>query len=524
MFLTVDPLRSPVNRTKGEFMKRFHFLLIALISVLLLLPVTAIPIFAESPVWDGKVAEEFGGGTGTAEDPFLIQTPQQLAFLSRSVSIGTSTYEFSFFKLTSDIVLNDTSGWENWDKSGPAFTWAPIGTDMFRFCGTFDGGGHTVSGMYSKMESDNRGLFGAVYTHGAIKNLKVTNSYIKGAADIGGIVGSAFFCEVTNCSYAGSVSGNRAVGGIVGYMNAAVVTGCSNTGAVSGVFTEGNKNGIGGVVGYAVTEAKHVSVIKNCSNTGAVTGLGIQGGGVVGFAVTCTVSDCCNTGSISGIGRIGGIAGHLHDCKVSSCYNIGAVSGTGNYVGGVAGQATACTVLNCYNTGAVSGDQKAGGVAGDIAGTISIAGSIQNCYNIGKVNGTQKVGGVAGWARGISGWFSPGTVRNCFYSEDAASGGINGTDVSANAVALTDAQLKEKAAYVGWDLTAVWEFGGNDPGYAYPTLVSVKHREIGSIAAPVIAEEKPDNSFQIILIIFAAILAVAVTISIVTSKNQILER
>ncbi len=173
----------------------------------------------------------------------------------------------------------------------------------------------------------------------------------------------------------------------------------------------------------------------------------------------------------------------------------------------------------------IKGDQNVGGVAGDISSYGSVSGTIQNCYNTGTVNGNQKVGGITGWELGVGGWFSPGTVSSCYYLKGAATGGINGADVADQATALTDTQLKLQDKYAGWDLVNVWEFGGNDLGYYYPTLIGVEHREIGSIAAAVNTDEKSnENSFLYILIVFSAVLAVSVTVCIIYTKNHEIER
>ncbi len=484
-------------------MKRFTLFLITIILVFMMLPVSSIAFSAEeSPVWDGKAAAEFAGGTGTAEDPYIIQTAQQLAFFSRSVSLGTSSYENEYIKLANNIVLNDTSDWERWDTTAPVNKWTPIGSEMFGFRGTFDGNGFTISGIYC-LASDHRGLFGYVYTGATVANVGVVNSYIKGASDVGGVVGYAVSCTVSNCYYTGTVTGNRAVGGVVGYLNGGTVSGCYNTGAVRVVAVDGNNDGIGGVVGYAISSpAQPASVINSCYNTGTITGTGNQTGGVAGSAISCAITNCCNTGVISGNKIIGGIAGYANNCAISRCCNMSAVSGTGEYVGGMAGWAVSCPIDNCYNTGMIKGDENVGGIAGDAASYGSVSGSIKNCYNIGTVNGNKKVGGIAGWVLGIKGWFSTGTVSNCYYLKQTAVGGINSTDVSSRAIALTDTQLKLKETYTGWDIVGVWEFGG-DPGYEYPTLIGVEHRKPGDSvsAADTDAKTGPSGGNRILVIL-----------------------
>ena len=439
----------------------------------------------ENPMWDGKIAEAFAGGTGTAEDPYIIQTASQLAFFSKSISLGISSYEGEYIKLESNIDLNDTSDLQNWSTKAPANKWAPIGNSLFTFKGSFDGGGYTVSGVYVNSTSDNLGFFGYVSETGTVANIGVINSYVKGGSAVGGVVGYAFFAAVSNCYYTGSVKGNRAVGGVVGFLNTGSVRSCYNTGPVSGIAYEGIKDGIGGVIGYALSASTEPTVISNCYNTGTITGPGNFNGGIAGSAICYAISNCCNTGMVSGNRIVGGIAGYANTCTINNCCNINAVLGTSKYAGGIAGWAISCSIDNCYNTGMVNGDEKVGGVAGDISSYGSISGAIHNCYNIGAVNGNKKIGGVAGWNLGVRGWFTSGTVSNCYYLTETASGGINSADISGQAVGLTDTQLKQQNEYTGWDLVNVWEFGGSDWGYGYPTLVGVEHRETGT-AAPVL--------------------------------------
>ena len=124
-----------------------------------------------------KPSIPFGGGTGRQSDPYLIKCAQDLANLAYMVNHGTK-YEGKYFKLTTDIVLNDLminlSG--NIVYGSPT-SWTPIGGSKC-FKGTFNGGGHTIKGLYIKEEdSEYNGLFGSV-ENATISNLKIDNSCI----------------------------------------------------------------------------------------------------------------------------------------------------------------------------------------------------------------------------------------------------------------------------------------------------------------------------------------------------------
>lgn len=118
-----------------------------------------------SAAWDGTVAAGFGDGDGSEANPFKIANGEQLARLAQDVNGGT-TYKGKFFKLTANIDLGGNE-------------WTPIGGQSYRFKGTFDGGGHTVSNFKIDLpQSKYIGLFG--YNEGTIMNLGVENAKISG--------------------------------------------------------------------------------------------------------------------------------------------------------------------------------------------------------------------------------------------------------------------------------------------------------------------------------------------------------
>ena len=233
-----------------------------------------------SAIWDGSIATGFAGGSGTEEDPYLISDGSELAYLAQEVR-GSNNFRGVYFKLTNDIYLNDTSGWESWgDGASPTNTWTAIGLRPTGFYGCFDGNGYAVRGIYiNAREKDYQGLFGHIGESSIIANLGVAESYI--------------------C--------------VVGYVNHTM---------------------IGGVVGW-----NDGGSVTNCCNTGSVTGNGCHVGGVVG-GNEGPVTDCYNTGSVNGAMQVGGVVGHNgynRKGSATNCYNIGSVSGN-SYVGGVVGK------------------------------------------------------------------------------------------------------------------------------------------------------------------------------------------
>ena len=357
---------------------------------------TSTKVDGAGEVWDGTVATAFAGGSGTAKAPYLIANGAQLARFASMVNGGQTSING---KLTADILLNDTEGWENWGSTAPANTWTPIGSITYRFTGTLDGAGHSVSGIYINITADYQGLVGVLEEGGTLQDLGVKASYIKGGYSVGGLCGWKYG-TVTNCYNTGSVEGNNHVGGVCGYNYFGTVTNCYNTGTVTGTG-----DSVGGLCGG------NDGTVTNCYNTGNVIGTTEAIGGVCGMNIMGSMTNCYNIGSVAGNIRVGGVCGQ-------------------NYFG---------TVTNCYNTGSVSGNRYVGGLCGD-----NYSATVTNCYNSGSVTGTgDGVGGVCGQ--------NNRTVTNCYYLTGTAAGGINGNDAAGQAEAKTadEFQSGEVASLLG---------------------------------------------------------------------------
>ena len=262
----------------------------------------------EYPVLGGEKVLQIGNGYVNElkqdGDFYLISTADELRLFASMVNGGQTSING---KLTADILLNDISNWESWNEStAPANTWTPIGSITYRFSGTLDGDGHSVSGIYINSEADYQGLVGYLGSGGALQNLGVKASYIKGGNAVGSLCGRNSG-TLTNCYNSGSVAGNSSVGGVCG-RSYATVSNCYNTGSV-----EGNDY-VGGVCG------QNYATVTNCYNAGNVTGTGDY---------------------------VGGLCGLNYDVTVTNCYNTGKVTGTGDYVGGVCGNSWG-NVTNCY--------------------------------------------------------------------------------------------------------------------------------------------------------------------------------
>ena len=166
--------------------------------------------------------------------------------------------------------------------------WKPIGTyDSYDavYTGTFDGQGHTISGLYfNHPDASYVGLFGYIGANGKISNVGVSDSYFQFRMKGGGVCGKNDKDGVLqNCSNSSTVIGknqNSRTGGVCGD-NSGTVRDCKNTGSVSG------ENFVGGVCGI------NLGTIKSCYNTGSVHGTNIYVGGVCGNSYRVTNTNYC---------------------------------------------------------------------------------------------------------------------------------------------------------------------------------------------------------------------------------------
>ena len=202
--------------------------------------------------------------------------------------------------------------------------WTPIGTGYDKsYKGTFDGGGHTITGLTFTTNDEYAGLFGWLNRAGTVKNVvmegvQITSNQIYGGS-IGGVVGYSWG-TIENCSVSGSVSGTVYVGGVVGAQIGGSITGCSSSATVKGMVD------VGGVAGQTNSSA----TLTACYATGNVIieidpVKNISGGGLVGFNGGNGVRACYATGNVTSTGSSTGnvhIFGLLGDnyTTVTACY------------------------------------------------------------------------------------------------------------------------------------------------------------------------------------------------------------
>ncbi|HHX15103.1 MAG TPA: hypothetical protein GX724_02945 [Fibrobacter sp.] len=316
-------------------------------------------------------------GTGTANDPFLIKSVQDLVDLSEAVSNG-NTYEGIFFKQGADISLKGIS----WTSIG---VWGEddLGWGNKPFRGSFDGATYSISDL--KMDNASAsyvGLFGLV-KKAIIKNVNLKNASLTGNKIIGGLVAKSDSTTISDCSTDVIISGQERLGGVVGEMLDGSITGTTVKGFVDGKSTVG---GVVGLVGSraAVTAVNSAVITGTMQNTGGIAGT-LSGGVVTGSSNKGTVSGVINVGGIVGNSTmsgtiswsfneakvtasgansfVGGIVGDLSSAsKLSTSYNLGAVSSTGLYAAGIVGKMTGSELNDVFNHGAISATNYAAGL------------------------------------------------------------------------------------------------------------------------------------------------------------------
>ena len=261
-----------------------------------------------------------GGESGAAEDlgysiqndgSYTVYNANGLMNVAELVNGGKTDINIT---LTADI-----------DLTGKV--WTPIGTDYDNaYTGTFDGGGHTITGLTVTTNDEYAGLFGYLSNFnnaaGTVKNvvmdgIQITCNHRSGYA--GGVVGYSWG-TIENCSVSGSVSGTVYVGGVVGVQIGGSITGCSSSATVKGTVD------VGGVAGQTNSSA----TLTACYATGNVTieiapKKNIAGGGLVGINAGSSLLACYATGNVTSTGSSTGyvhIGGFLGDnyTTVTACY------------------------------------------------------------------------------------------------------------------------------------------------------------------------------------------------------------
>ena len=329
-------------------------------------------------------------GGGSEDDPFLIETTEDMSKLAEFIETSKVDYNGNHFRLENDLDYTDKE-------------YMVIASGTLKFQGTFDGNNKKIINLnFSAIETANKylGLFGTIGESGTLKNLTFESGVFEGHSYVGGMV-AKLYGRIENCinkaeiktakgSYAGGIA-------CIGYESSAIIN-CANHGRI---YTSSS------YAGGIASDMKENTLIENCFNTGIIAPNSSNGGGIT-YRSFGVINNCYNEVSYDGKTGFGGITsvGRF----IYNCYNKGNIISTGSGAGiAISINSAAGIVMNCYNTGDVSG---AGSVSGIIS-TVAAGNTISDCYNLGDIYSSKaNIGGAFGTINGATA--NPTTITNCY--------------------------------------------------------------------------------------------------------------
>jgi len=392
-------------------------------------------------------------GSGTSDDPYIINSLGNLQWVSENSSAWSA-----YYLQTSDIDASSTATW----NSGAG--WSPIGTSWeTAFFGSYNGGGHTISGLTIYRNGSNQAFIG-IARDAVIQNLTLSNVSIETRGQdyrAGALVGESATTNITNCHAQGTVKGMDYVGGLIGY-NSSTVTNCSFTGSVGGNALSGTyqPDDMGGLIGY------NTGSIEDSYSFVSVSG-NWHAGGLVGYNNGGTIercySECPQEGHIFGGYYVGGLVGYNNNSgSIINSYSSADALAYTNITGGLIGCNSNSSIINCYSTGSATRFQGGEGDFGSFIGRNQYTTVITNCYSTGSViyneatNPTDK-----GF---IGNYNATGCSGNFFDTQTSAQSG------GAGAAPKSTAEMKTLSTFTnaGWDFTDIWGIDGyNNSGYPF---------------------------------------------------------
>lgn len=428
-------------------------------------------------------------GQGTADNPYLISTIDDLVLLSNKVNnVSEADYNATtsdgvkyslaftnkYFRLTSDL-----------DMTGYRFT--PIGRDWYHhFGGIFDGANHTITGLDISTGDDGyAALFGRAGESSVIKNLIVENPIIQSKNYYAAVIAGWSDGIIDNCHIQNATVNNegRATGGI-----AAIIRTIRNSS-----ITKSSIIGLGGNTGGVASEVD--ALIENCNATETVVKVNApaenyNAGGLVASLYKASAKGCYFSGTIDSQTyqiptNAGGIAGICYHGNIENCFSVGTVSGYGANasLGGIAGILQG-TLTNSYSIGNITDElsKNVGGIVGRVQSytdenNTTKQSLISNCYTSTVVTANTELYDMDTDFREAVGTTDENTtpeISNILFDKQITSFG------STNYGATTE-QLTRSNGISGFDAT-VWTFTEGQ----YPRLKGIDENEAAYMGASVI--------------------------------------
>jgi hypothetical protein len=311
---------------------------------------------------------KYGGGSGTAEDPYLIETAEQM----NEIGANSSDWD-KHFKLIKDIDLGNFAD-ATFNIIGRWVAWGS--PENQPFTGVFDGNGKTISNFsYNSTNKDGIGLF--AYVRGRIQNLQLINpKIVTNGRNVGSLVGYLDEGRIINCNAKNTdIFGGLYIGGLAG----------TNDGTISHCYTSGQVSGdtfVGGLVGLLGD-----GLVTICYSTAIVSG-NQNVGGLVGLTdnESSTISDSYAIGDVTGNMHVGGLAGLLQQGAAATCYSAGKVTGIQRVGGFVGYMGVLATTWNCFWDIETSGQPTSADGIGKTTAEMQTASTFSNSgwdfYNI----------------------------------------------------------------------------------------------------------------------------------------------
>ena len=360
-------------------------------------------------------------GSGTANDPYLVSTYENLIWITENESKWSN-----YYKQVANINTYNTRYWNDTGTSTSSLEgWSPIGNETTNFTGNYDGDFYSISNLFILRYSANIGLFGKVSnpnnSTSQISNLYIVNPTILGDTNVGSLIGSLVgdnasnYPQVSGChTFDGNVIGRINTGGLVGYS--------SNYSKITLSSSDLN--------------VKAISYLNATITTGTASETSF--GGLIGkINNNGTISKSYSEGDVYGIGSAGGFVGYMGvDSKISNSYSTAPVQlNYGGVVGGFVGlEENTSSNYGRFNTFSI------GGVTSNTS-TISATSS----FALGGSSGSSSSNGAGN------------------YWDTQTSSQLNN---SSEAAARNSSELKTESTFSGWDFEDNWLITGNlNEGY-----------------------------------------------------------
>jgi hypothetical protein len=404
---------------------------------------------------------QFAGGTGTIEDPYLIETAEQLDQIRN--------YMTSSFRQIADIDL----GVPPWNEGTG---WQPIGyyiwtdpTTSFR--GNYDGGGYKILNMY--INEPNRadiGLFGS--TMGCfLSNINIVDFYIYNPnwGYAGGLTGMSNLDTWSNIIAEGSITAYTSTGLLSGSFSGYTINDCHTKGEI--VNTGGSE--VGGLLGSC-----RATSVTNSSAEVTITSKSWSTGGFIGnISDIDLIENSYSFAKIEitgGDGTYGGFFGSAgsgnKNTIIRNCYSEGSLhsdpvldnkwfGGFAGNVSGFAARSTYISFINSYSKVNVTGNDKVGGFIGRFYQNVIV----KDCYSTGSVTGNTNVGGFVGYME----FPETVSVTNSYWDLDSSGLTVSAAGEGRKNVHMTYPYHDD--TYVDWDFWTVWcrDTDGINKGYPY---------------------------------------------------------